>query len=80
MEGQRERERENLNKALHSVQRPTWGSISQPWDHDLGQNQELDAQPTEPPRRPHPYFMYEETEMSSYHFCINQPQKVVAYT
>ena len=27
-------------------------SIPQPWDHDLSRNQELDAQPTEPPGRP----------------------------
>ena len=30
----------------------TWGSISRPWDHDLSLNQEPDAQPTKPPRRP----------------------------
>ena len=27
-----------------------WGLIPGPWDHDLSQNQESDAQPTEPPR------------------------------
>ena len=30
-----------------------WGLIPQPWDHDQSQNQELDAQLTEPARRPH---------------------------
>ena len=40
----RERWRENLKQAPHSSQSPTWGSIPQPWDHDLSQNQELDAQ------------------------------------
>ena len=29
-----------------------WDSISQPWDHDLSQNQELEAQTTEPPSAP----------------------------
>jgi len=28
------------------------GSIPEPWDHNLGQNQESDAQRTEPPRHP----------------------------
>ena len=34
------------------VWRPMRGSISQPWDHDLSQNQESDAEPTIPPRHP----------------------------
>ena len=29
-----------------------WGSVPQPWDHDLSQNQEADAQLTETPRNP----------------------------
>lgn len=29
-----------------------WGSISRPWDHDLGRNQESDTQLTELPRPP----------------------------
>ena len=49
-EGQRERKRENLQQAPHSTWSLMQGSIPQPWDHDLSQNQELDAQPTEPPR------------------------------
>ena len=48
----RRRERENPKQARHSVQSPTWGSILQPWDHDLSWNQESDAQLTEPPRCP----------------------------
>ena len=28
------------------------GPIPQTWDHDLGRNQEADAQPSEPPRLP----------------------------
>ena len=43
-----EKERENLKQAPHSA----WGSIPRPWGHDLSRNQESDAQPTEPPRRP----------------------------
>ena len=43
---QRERERKNLKQAPCPVWGPTQGSISQPRDHDLGQNQELDAQLT----------------------------------
>ena len=31
-------------------QKPTWGFISWPWDHDLSPNKESDAQPSEPPR------------------------------
>ena len=30
-----ERERENLKQAPCSVQSPKWGSIPQPWNHDL---------------------------------------------
>ena len=35
-------------------QTPRWAqsSIPQPWDHNQSQNQELDAQPTPPPRHP----------------------------
>ena len=29
-----------------------WAQSHKPWDHDLSQNQELDAQSTEPPRCP----------------------------
>ena len=46
------RGRENPQQASHPVQSPTWGSIPQPWDHDLSWNQTSDAQPTEPPRHP----------------------------
>ena len=34
----------------------TWGSVPQPWDHDLSPNQELGAQPTEPPRHSQTHF------------------------
>ena len=57
-EGERERETEteteteNLKQAPCSAQRLMWGLIPQTWDHDLSQNQELVAQPTEPPRYP----------------------------
>ena len=49
---EREREKRNFKQAPRSVQNQTWGSIPQPWDHDLSPNQELDAQPTEPPMHP----------------------------
>ena len=47
-ERERERERENLKQAPCSP----WSSSPRTWDHDPSQNQELDAQPTEPPRCP----------------------------
>ena len=37
---EREREGENFKQAPSSAWRPTWGSVSQPWDYDLSQNQE----------------------------------------
>ena len=47
-ERERDRERENPKPASHSR-----GAQSHELkDHDPSQNQELDAQPTEPPRRP----------------------------
>ena len=55
-EREREREREegerNLKQAAHLAWSPMRDSISQLWDHDLSQNQELDTQSTEPPRCP----------------------------
>ena len=54
----RERKRENLKQALCSAQSPMRGSIPQPWDHDLSQNQESDAQLTEPPRHPKICFFF----------------------
>ena len=47
--GEWQRERENPKQAPHSAQSLMWGSISQPRDRDLSQNQDSDAQPTEPP-------------------------------
>ena len=44
------RGREILKQVPHSVQSPMWGSIPQPWDHDLSLNQESDTQPTKRPR------------------------------
>ena len=48
--GQREREAEKQTPLL--AQSLMQGSISGPWDHDLSQNQELDAYPSKPPRHP----------------------------
>ena len=42
-------EGENSKQTPHWAQSPTWGLISQPWDHDLSWNQESDSQPTESP-------------------------------
>ena len=39
----------------------TWGSISQPRDHGLSQNQESGVWPTEPPRNPTVVYFYVET-------------------
>ena len=44
----RKKEREDLEQTPAEW----WGSISRPLRHDLRRNQELDAQPTEPPRCP----------------------------
>ena len=46
---------------LHAVWSQMQGLIPQPWDHDLGQNQESDAQLTEPPSYPY-----------AQHFKVNQ--------
>lgn len=40
--GQRERENLKLDPQDSGAQSPTQGSISQPWDFDLGWNQESD--------------------------------------
>ena len=45
-------EGKNLKQVPSSAWSPTRGSIPRPWDRDLSRNQESDAQPTEPPRRP----------------------------
>ena len=47
---QRERGRENEKQVPCAVWSATRGSIPQPQDHDLSQNQELDTQLTGPPR------------------------------
>ena len=52
---QRHTEREKLKQASCWAQSLTQGSIQWPWDHNLSQNQELDAQQTKPPRY-HIYF------------------------
>ena len=65
------RGRENVKQAPCSGQSLTQDSISRPWDHDLSQNQELDAEPTEPSR--HPYFLYFEADylIHEYQYIIN---------
>ena len=50
--GEGQKEKENLKQDPDSEQSLEWGSIPQTWDHDLSLNQESDAQPTKPPRRP----------------------------
>ena len=44
-------ERKRIPIRLHTHAEPDMG-LSTPWDHDLSQNQELDAQPAEPPSCP----------------------------
>ena len=62
-----EGERENLKQAPHAAWSPTQGLISQPWDHDPSQNQELSAQPTEPSRCPKTLLsMFEVTEVMNH--------------
>ena len=56
-EGKREREIENPKQAPHSSQSLVWGSIPQPWDHDLSWNRESEAQPTERPRHPSKFLL-----------------------
>ena len=46
------RERREEKQAFCWAGSPTGGSIPGPWDQDLSQNQESDAQPTEPPKCP----------------------------
>ena len=47
-----EGQREKILSQLPAQCEPDAGSISQPQDHDLSQNQESDIQLTEPPRHP----------------------------
>lgn len=49
---QRETEKESLRQTLGWVRIPTQGSISPSWGHDLSQNQESDAQRTDPLSHP----------------------------
>ena len=41
----------NLKQTPRRVWSLTWGSVAQPWDHDLSWNWGSDAWPAEPPRR-----------------------------
>ena len=55
-EGEKDRERERKTEYLRQSPRVAWGlthgSISQPCDHDLSQNQESETQLTEQPKYP----------------------------
>lgn len=46
--------RESLNQAPRPVRSP-WGWVSRPYDRDLSQSQQSDAQPTEAPGHPQPH-------------------------
>ena len=62
-EGQRERE--NLkHEAWHGAWSP------EPWDHDLSQNQESEAQQTDPSRRPPKGSLFQE-EKKRVDFCVD---------
>ena len=53
----REEERQNPKKALHCGHRARCrAQTHKPWDYDLSQDQEFDAQLTEPPRCLCPFF------------------------
>ena len=72
-EGERERERESqLGSTLRAE---CWGLIPQPWDHDLSQYQELDAQRTEPPRRPKSSWILSQVDKhwGHSHQCLGTP-------
>ena len=49
---ERDGERGSQGGTTLSAQSSVWGWAHEPWDHDMNRNQELDAQPTEPPRYP----------------------------
>ena len=49
---QRKRERENPSRLPAELRAKMRGSIPPLWHQDLSQNQEVDTQPTEPPRCP----------------------------
>ena len=59
-EGEERRKRGNLTQAPCSVPSPTQGSIPQPWDHNLSQNQESDAQETDLPQASHDFILFNE--------------------
>ena len=48
-------ERQRIPRSLLAVSAEPNVRLNLPWDHDLSQNQECGAQPTEPTR--HPYFL-----------------------
>ena len=50
---EREGEEESQTGSVLSVQSPVRGLNSELWDHDLSQNQELDAEQTKPPMLPY---------------------------
>ena len=67
--GQGQRQTNRIFTRLHAEHGAQYGalmqgSIQQPWDQDLSQNQELDAQLTEPPRHPVLYQMKVESIMN----------------
>ena len=59
----RMKDRENPKQAPHLAQSPMQGPIPRPWDHNLSQNQESDAQLTEPSRRPRDIFYFNEATL-----------------
>lgn len=52
MQGEGNRGREPQADSPRSTEADSGGSISWLWDQNLSQNQESEAQPTEPPRHP----------------------------
>ena len=58
-----QRERESQAGSTLLAQSLNGALTHKPWDHDLGQNQESDAQPTELPTRPFSIFNNTNTSM-----------------
>ena len=75
--GEGQRERENIKQATCSSWRQSQGSILQPWDHEMNQNQDSDTQVTEPPWHPSSY-LYLNRYLFTCLFTVDFLQKHVA--
>jgi len=71
----------NLKRAPRPMWSPARGTISSSRDHDLSQNQELDAYPGEPPRCLNPpiIFIYFQIPLSCAFFSNFPPSLLISY-